>query len=41
MDAILYCTEFFRKSKDENKYIAVSILDLTKAYDSINHELKD
>ena len=38
MDAILYCTEFFRKSIDKNIYVAVFLLDLSKIFDSINHE---
>ena len=44
MNAIFCCTsafvasEFFRKSLDENKYIVVSLLDLSKAFNSIKHE---
>ena len=38
MDAILYCSEFFRKSRNENKSVAVSLLDLSKAFDSIDHD---
>ena len=38
MGAILYCTEFFRKSMDENKHVTISLLDLSKAFNSINHD---
>ena len=38
MDAILYRTEFFRKTMDENNNIAVSFLGLSKAFDAMNHD---
>ena len=38
MNAIVYGTEFFRRSIDEKKIVAVSYLDLSKAFDSIKHE---
>ena len=38
MDAILSWTVFFRKLGNENKHVALSLLDLSKAFDSINHE---
>ena len=37
IDAILYCTEAFRKAIDNNKTVACSLLDLSKAFDSIDH----
>ena len=37
IDAILYCTEAFRKAIDNNKNVACSLLDLSKAFDSIDH----
>ena len=37
IDAILYCTEAFRKAVDNNKTVACSLLDLSKAFDSIDH----
>ena len=37
IDAILFCTEAFRKAIDNNKTVACSLLDLSKAFDSIDH----
>ena len=37
IDAILYCTEAFRKAINNNKTVAFSLLDLSKAFDSIDH----
>ena len=37
IDAILYCTEAFRKVIDNNKTVACSLLDLSRAFDSIDH----
>ena len=37
IDAILYCTEAFRKAIDNNRTLACSLLDLSKAFDSIDH----
>ena len=39
IDAILYYSEVFRKAIDNNKYVACSLLDLSKALDSIYHNL--
>ena len=36
-DAILYCTEAFRRAIDNNKTVACSLLDLSKAFDSVDH----
>ena len=38
-DALLYCTETWRKTSDEGKYTAVVSLDLSKAFDSIDHSI--
>ena len=37
IDANLYCTEAFTKAVDNNKTEACSLLDLSKAFDSIDH----
>ena len=37
IDAILYCTEAFKKAINNNKTVAFSLLDLSKAFDSIDH----
>ena len=37
IDALLYCTEKFRCYLDENLFVAAVTLDLSKAFDSINH----
>ena len=37
IDAILYYTEAFRKAIDHNKTVACSLLDLSKAFDYIDH----
>ena len=37
IDAIFACTEAFRKAIDNNKTVACSLLDLSKAFDSIDH----
>ena len=39
IDALLYCTEKFRCYLDENLFVAAVMLDLSKAFDSINHEI--
>ena len=36
-DAILYCTEAFRRAIDNNKTVACSLLNLSKAFDSVDH----
>ena len=38
IDAILYCTEAFRKAIDNNKTVACSLLDLSKAFGSIDKQ---
>ena len=38
-DALLYCTEKWRKLVDNGKYVAVASLDLSKAFDSIDHQI--
>ena len=37
IDAILYCTEAFRKAIDNSKTLACSLLDFSKAFDSFDH----
>ena len=37
-DAITYCTEFIRSETDKIKYVFAALLDLSKAFDSINHK---
>ena len=37
IDAIFYCTDTFRKAIANNKTVASSLLDLSKAFDSIDH----
>ena len=39
IDAIMYATEFIRKETDKNKFVTAAFLDLSKAFDSINHEI--
>ena len=39
IDALLYATESWRGHLDKNKYTAVAALDLSKAFDSIDHEI--
>ena len=40
-DAITYCTEFIRSDTDKSKYVSAALLDLSKAFDSINHKILD
>ena len=40
-DAITYCTEFIRSETDKSKYVSAGLLDLSKAFDSINHKILD
>ena len=35
----MYATEFIRKETDENKFVTAAFLDLSKVFDSINHEI--
>ena len=39
IDATLYATEHFRINMDSNKFTACALLDLSKAFDSINHNI--
>ena len=39
IDAFLYCTESFRLSVDNNKIITYALDDLSKAFDSIKHNI--
>ena len=39
IDALLYCTESFRLVVDNNKIITAALLDLSKAFDSIKHNI--
>ena len=39
IDAIMYATQFIKKETDENKFVTAALLDLSKAFDSINHEI--
>ena len=36
-DALVYTTEFIRHKTDQNKIVAAAFLDISKAFDSINH----
>ena len=38
-DTLLYCTEKFRCYLDGNLFFAAVMLDLSKTFDSINHEI--
>ena len=40
-DAITYCTEFIRSEANKSKYVSAALLDLSKAFDSINHKTLD
>ena len=37
IDALLYCSESFRKSIHNNKIVDAALFDLSKVFDSINH----
>ena len=39
IDAILYAIESFRLNIDKNEFTACTLLDLSKAFDSLNHEI--
>ena len=39
MDALVYSTEHFRYLIEQNKYLTTALLDLSKALDSINHNI--
>ena len=39
MDALVYSTENFRYLIEQNKYITIALLDLSKALDSINQNI--
>ena len=39
IDAILYATESFRLNIDKNEFTACALLDLSKTFDSLNHEI--
>ena len=38
-DALLYATENIRSDINNNKMVAAAFLDLSKAFDSISHEV--
>ena len=40
-DAITYCNEFIRSETDKSKYVSAALLNLSKAFDSINHKILD
>ena len=40
-EAITYCTEFIRSETDKSKYVSAALLDLSRAFDSINHKILD
>ena len=39
MDALVYSTGNFRYLIEQNKYVTTALLDLSKAFDSINHNI--
>ena len=39
IDALVYCTETIRYNINNNNFIAAALLDLSKAFDSINHKI--
>ena len=39
MDALVYSTENFRYLIEQNQYVTTALLDLSKAFDSINHNI--
>ena len=39
IDAIMYKIEFIRKETDENIFVRAAFIDLSMAFDSINHEI--
>ena len=39
MDALVFTTEKIRKKIDNNHFVAAAFLDLSKAFDSISHEI--
>ena len=39
IDALVYCTETIRYLINKNNLITAAILDLSKAFDSINHKI--
>ena len=39
MDALVYSTENFRYLIEKIKYVTTALLDLSKAFDSINHNI--
>ena len=39
LDALIYCTEFIRKSIDDSKTVSAALLYLSIAFDSIIHEV--
>ena len=39
MDALVYSTEDFRYLIEQNKYVTTALLDLSKAFDSIIHNI--
>ena len=40
-DALIYRTESFRCEIDKNKYVTAAFLHLSKAFDSIQHDISD
>ena len=38
-DALLFSTESWRNALNQSKYVAVAFIDLSKAFDSIDHTL--
>ena len=40
-DAITYCAELIRSETDKSKNVSAVQLDLSKAFDSINHQILD
>ena len=38
-ETLIFCTEKSRKEINDKKFVSIAFLDLSKALDSINHEI--
>ena len=36
---MMYITEFIRKVTDQNNFVSAALIDLSKAFDSVNHSI--